>query len=311
MNVEFAKDVLKGLSAEPKFLSSKYFYDKRGDELFRQIMDMPEYYLTDAENEIFEEQSIELVEALGVNGQPFDLYELGAGDGRKTIHLLRELKDKNFIYKPIDISRNTLQVLSENVQQSLPQVSLEPQQGEYFEVLKSIKGLHQKVILFLGSNIGNLKDNEANRLLKELSESMAAGDKLVLGVDLKKDADIILPAYNDKQGITRAFNLNLLSRINRELDANFNLEKFTHSPCYDEENGIMYSYIESSVNHSVISTKLNREFKFKKGEKIHTEISRKYDESVLEEILKGTNLKIRKRLSDKREYYNDVIIEKI
>jgi len=157
MNEQFLKDVDAGLSANPKFLSSKYFYDERGDALFVKIMNCPEYYLTDAEHEIFKDQTAALVDAFDVKKQKFELVELGAGDGTKTLELLRFLEnDYNFSYLPVDISENALQKFSGRLKTEVPNVLVNPQQGEYFAVLKSLKQITEpKIILFLGSNLGN------------------------------------------------------------------------------------------------------------------------------------------------------------
>lgn len=309
---QFKIDVEEGLSASPKRLSSKYFYDEIGDELFVKIMNMPEYYLTDAEMEIFQSQSEILAESLAPKKGAFDLIELGAGDGTKTIHLLRTLlKSYDFVYKPIDISLHALDSLKQDLSELLPELKIEPQQGDYFDVLNSIaSNVNPKVILFLGSNLGNMLDHNAARFLVSLDKAMNNGDSLLLGLDQKKSASIVLPAYNDAAGITKAFNLNLLTRINRELNANFDINQFDHSPEYDEEEGVAKSFITSKKDQSVTIGSLNTTYNFKAGERIHTEISRKYTEEILDELIRETDLSIEIILQDQKKLFADYILKK-
>lgn len=314
MNNEFSSDVDKGLSKSPKSLSSKYFYDKIGDELFVQIMNMPEYYLTKAEHEIFKHQSDQIIEKLQLKKDTyFELIELGAGDGTKTKELLRTLSDEayQFDYMPIDISGHALAGLENAINRELPKVSVKPQQGDYFSVLGTIKASpNPKVILFLGSNLGNLLDREANEFMARLAANLNIGDKVFLGVDAIKSADIVLPAYNDKAKITAKFNLNLLTRINRELGADFDLNHFEHQPEYTEAEGIAKSYLVSKKNQSVEIKAINKTIDFIEGERIHTEISRKYNEKVIMEILNHTSLEVIGKLTDSKNYFTDFILDK-
>ena len=307
MNEAFAKHVGEGLSATPKFLSSMYFYDEKGDELFMEIMNMPEYYLTDAEMEIFQHQSDRMIACFPE--QPFDMVELGAGDGTKTIELLKKMKDIRFTYKPIDISENVLEHLEEKLSNELPWLEAQPLQGEYFGALKELSS-RRKVILFLGSNIGNLTDEKARSFISQLADKMQQHDLLIMGVDLKKSKQIVGPAYNDAEGITARFNLNVLDRINSELDGDFDLEAFSHEPDYNEETGIASSYLKSEKAQTVTIGALNRTFSFEAGERIHTEISRKYDRTTLDRILEGSGLGMAEELNDSRNYFADFLLIK-
>lgn len=311
---QFKNDVLEGLTSQPKRLSSKYFYDKKGDALFVKIMHMPEYYLTRAEHEIFKNQTHQIIENLGLKkDQYFELIELGAGDGLKTKELLRSLDQQKFQfdYYPIDISINALEKLEKDLSKELPKVGVKIQQGDYFEVLASLKeSPHSKVIMFLGSNIGNLSDELAAKFIYQLGANLKPTDKLFLGVDLIKSPSIVKPAYNDPSGITEAFNLNLLERMNRELHADFNLRTFRHAPEYEEEEGIAKSFIESTAEQKVTIQKIGKTFHFKKGEKIHTEISRKYNDQILNKIIAKTDFKITSKLMDSNHYFADYILER-
>lgn len=309
---KFKQEVDQGLRMTQKQLPSKYFYDKKGDALFVEIMKLPEYYLTRAEHDIFKNRTEDLIKLLGFGeGHYLELIELGAGDGTKTVELLRALceNDQPFEYCPVDISENALKMLETDLNRKCPKLRLKPLRGDYFEVLERLKDTHhKKVVLFLGSNIGNLRDEKASAFLHELDQTMNLGDRLLLGVDLIKSESVVLPAYNDSKGITSEFNLNLLSRINRELDADFDLDGFVHKPEYDEQTGIAVSYLESRLEQKV---KINGMgvYSFKKGERILTEISRKYNDEILSEILESTRFKIVDKILDKDKLFADYILE--
>lgn len=314
MNNNFLNDVDKGLSSTPKYLLSKYFYDKKGDALFVDIMKMPEYYLTRAEFDIFKNQTQNIIKALQLNKNTFfELIELGAGDGTKTKELLKVLDTENydFNYVPIDISQNALDQLKQRVNKELPNVKTTTKQGDYFNVLASLKqSNHRKIILFLGSNLGNLSDVQAEYFLYKLSDSLRPNDKVLLGLDIIKSRDIVLPAYNDSQGITKRFNLNLLDRINNELGADFDTNAFIHQPEYTEEEGIARSYIVSTTNQNVTVKSLNKTFHFMEGERVHTETSRKYNDTILNSYLKNTSLQVIDKLMDSNTYFADFILDK-
>ncbi len=310
---QFKTEVIEGLSKkQQKTLPSKYFYDKKGDELFVQIMALPEYYLTRAEMEIFQVKTKDLINALGLSkDKKYDIVELGAGDGTKTIHLLRELIKQNFDfeYLPVDISRNALQGIEKFIKRELPSLVVKSNHNDYFNALQDLKqNGRTKIILFLGSNIGNLTDELATEFIYQLGENLHNGDKIILGVDLKKSKDIVLPAYNDSKGITAQFNINLLDRINSELGANFVINQFVHAPVYDEINGIAVSYLKSLTDQKVVIGE--RTFNFQKDELIHTEVSRKYDDEVLKKILSKTDIRWENKILDSNQLFADYILEK-
>ncbi len=279
----FYKDVLAGLSASPKKLQSKYFYDAAGDKLFQEIMKAPEYYLTDCELEIFSEQTTAIVQTLTENFESFDLIELGAGDATKSVFLLQELLAQNvdFTYLPIDISTNVIEQLLYTLPKQLPGLQMHGLNGDYFDMLKEASQLSSrpKVVLFMGSNIGNMPVKEAFAFCGALRQALSAGDLAIIGFDLKKNPKTILAAYNDAAGITKNFNLNLLTRINRELEADFNRNQFEHYPTYDPQTGSCKSFLVSLVKQQV---KLGSEIiQFEENELIDMEVSQKYN---LEEI---------------------------
>lgn len=310
----FEREVYEGLTAFPKYLSSKYFYDKKGDKLFQQIMDLPEYYLTACEFEIIDTYKKDLTKMFSsANG--FDLIELGAGDGKKTKVLLGHLMENNisFSYKPIDISADVLDDLESSVKDTWPELQIETKQGTYFEVLERIAEYNKrkKVIMVLGSNIGNLTHKLAVDFLKNIQESMNGDDLLFMGFDQKKAPDQILAAYKDEKGVTEAFNKNLLYRINREMDANFNPEQFTHWPTYNPETGTTKSFLISKTDQKVQLNKLDLTIDFDAWESIHTEISQKYDDSIVSWLAQEAGLQITDQFQDSNQYFTNYIFRKL
>ncbi|SHG99461.1 L-histidine N(alpha)-methyltransferase [Winogradskyella jejuensis] len=312
MTDTFAKDVLSGLTAEKKYLSSKYFYDDNGSRIFQEIMNMPEYYLTDSEFEILSMQSKQIIDALKFS-EPFNIIELGAGDGFKTFKLLEYLVNQNidFKYVPIDISQEAIDILTNRLKQRLPSLNIRPKVGDYFEILKVNKeSNYPSLLLFLGSNIGNYKQERAVELLELFNENMKNGDKLLIGMDLKKNPIIIHNAYYDKHGITKRFNLNLLLRINRELDADFKIDDFDFYCHYNPDTGEVKSYIVSLRNQKVTIKKLNKTFDFGYNELIWTELSKKYDLLEIKQLANMANFKLNNNFLDCKHLFADSLWEK-
>lgn len=276
---EFFQDIWNGLQSSPKSLSSKYFYNETGDKLFQEIMDCDEYYLTRCELEIFTQQSGKLTTSFLNQLKDFDIVELGAGDCYKSIHLLRSMLKAHvpFTYYPIDISSNVITLLKKKLPVALPGLKMTGLNGDYFDMLEEAKILSNKnkVVLFLGSSIGNIPFEETVSFLRAMRSHLRKGDMVLIGFDLKKDPQTILNAYNDKEGITKRFNLNLLQRINDELDADFKLDQFEHCPVYDEKTGACKSYLKSLKKQRV---RIGEEgwVRFEKDEQIYMEVSQKY-----------------------------------
>ena len=311
---QFAHDVHTGLSAENKYLLSRYFYDAEGDRLFQAIMSSPEYYLTDCEHEILEQQGIEIATVLAAGG-PFELEELGSGDGLKTQLLLDALHSigAEFIYRPVDISANSLKLLSDRLCNDRPWLKMNPIHADYMQELTATQLADakstgpRKVIMFLGSNLGNYQQTEALAFLRLIKGTMRQTDALLIGLDLKKDSAVIRAAYNDAGGHTRGFNMNLLTRMNRELGANFNLTAFQHAPEYNASTGAACSFLKSNQSQTVHITALDRDFHFAEGEKIFMEISQKYDRQLIDTLTKGAGFKVDKRHQDSRNYFTNQI----
>jgi dimethylhistidine N-methyltransferase len=306
---QFLADVLEGLSSKQKYLQSKYFYNSKGDKLFQKIMGCKEYYLTKCEMEIFTNQTKQLAYTFTSHLSAFDVIELGAGDASKSIHLLNELLEQqvNFTYYPIDISKNVINYLKNTLAVKLPRLHLKGLNGEYFDMLEQANLLSNKpkVVLFLGSNIGNVPLDEANKFCSSLRSYLSKGDLVLIGFDLKKHPQVILDAYDDKSGYTRDFNFNLLQRINDELDADFNAENFLHQPVYDQITGACKSFLVSTIEHNVEVA--NHVFSFRQGERIYMEISQKYSVDQTDTLATSTGFKPVKHLLDSRNWFLDAV----
>ena len=273
----FAEDVRAGLSAALKHLPSKYFYDELGSALFDAITLLPEYYLTRAETGILQQSGWEIVRALG---NPVEFIELGSGSAVKTRILIEEALrvQRELKYSPIDISGEALRASAHALVEAFPALSVTAHVADYFTILETgaLKRPGRVLAMFMGSNIGNYEPETGRRLLRGIAGSLKPGDGLLLGTDLKKDARVLERAYDDPTGVTAAFNKNLLGRMNRELDAHFDLSAFTHVARYDAQSGRVCSYLEASRDMEVRIGALGMTVAFARGERLHTESSYKY-----------------------------------
>lgn len=281
----FAADVRAGLTARPKSLPPKYFYDELGSHLFEAICHLPEYYLTRAESEILRRYADEMTGRLP---GPVSLVELGSGSSVKTRYLIKALlaRQPRLRYQPIDISASMLEVSAHELLKDYPELWITAQASDYTRGLGSIdRGDARSIlVLFLGSNIGNYDPDEALCLLRQIRLSLRAGDGLLIGVDLKKSAAVLEVAYADALGVTAAFNLNLLLRINRELGADFNLAQFRHQAVYNRELGRVEMHLVSRAPQTIRIPTLGLQIGFGEGETIHTENSYKYDLPQLDSL---------------------------
>ena len=288
----FADDVRAGLTARPKTLPPKYFYDALGSQLFEAICLLPEYYLTRAEAEIFERYAAEIVRQLPA---PVGLVELGSGSSIKTRLLIEAIlaNQDELHYQPMDISASILELSAEALLGNYDRLRVTGYVGDYTRGLGAIERREGEALLalFLGSNIGNYTLAEGRELLRTIRRALRRGDGLLLGADLKKPVEILIPAYSDALGVTAAFNLNLLLRINRELNADFNLTQFTHRALYNEAVGRVEAHLVSRVAQTVNIRRLGLAIEFQLGETIHTENSYKYDLAQLSAMAEETGFK--------------------
>ncbi|MDR4499197.1 MAG: L-histidine N(alpha)-methyltransferase [Candidatus Scalindua sp.] len=274
---EFSSDVKVGLTSEPKFLPFVHFYDHTGSQLFEKICELPEYYLTRTETKILEAYVDEIISQFS---EETTLVELGSGSSTKTRILIEAFLEEKRLscYTPIDISRQMLEESSYALLKSYPVLEITAVAADYNEGLKQLSSQtdQPKLIIWLGSSVGNLDRSEAEEILKRIKKLTHSHDRLLIGIDLKKDRITLEKAYDDEQGVTAEFNLNLLARINQELGGDFNLEKFHHHVRYNDKIGRVEMYLASDCDQQVIIEDLDLEVPFAENEKIHTENSFKY-----------------------------------
>jgi L-histidine N-alpha-methyltransferase len=299
----YAEDVEQGLSSSPKTLPCKLFYDQAGSALFEQITRLPEYYLTRTELEILSARSGEIAEEVrpGVT-----VVELGSGTATKTTTLLQAFSRRQLRvqYFPVDISPAALAEARERVELQCMRVSVRPVVADFgngFGFLRSIPG--RKLVLYLGSSIGNFDPGPAVEMLSQIRSQLAPGDALLLGTDLVKDPSILVPAYDDAQGVTEQFDKNILARLNRELGANFDLDFFRHKAIWNPEKSRMEISLESLRPQTAKLDLLNLSVKFANGERIHTESSYKYTMPMVREMLELARFSLSATWFDRRTWF--------
>jgi dimethylhistidine N-methyltransferase len=298
-----AREVLHGLTSHPKTLPPKLFYDAAGSALFEQITELPEYYLTATEQSIFERHAPEMVCAAG---DASTIIELGAGTAKKTMLVLRAAlqQQPDITFIPVDVSSSALEVACRRVGSELPQVAVHPLVLDYTHrsaALAKVSG--RKLVLYIGSSIGNFEPMAASALLRHLRSSLLPGDSLLLGTDMRKPAHVLLPAYDDSTGVTAQFNLNLLARINREFDADFCLERFAHRAVWNERHSRIEMHLESLADQLVRLNALELAIPFSAGETIHTENSYKFTPVMIEAIAANGGFRIEQSWSDPRRWF--------
>jgi L-histidine N-alpha-methyltransferase len=311
MKNDFAAHVAAGFRKTPKTLSSMYFYDDAGSRLFQQIMGLPEYYPTRAEFSILEQHGAAIAAELRPAAGAFSLLELGAGDGLKTKLLLRALLAANadFSYAPVDISAGAMEGLIATLGQELPALRVAPVVADYGTALAQLKAQPgSKAVLFLGSNIGNFHPADRLEFLRQLAAPLAPADRLLIGFDLQKDPRRIRAAYDDRQGVTAAFNLNLLTRLNRELGADFDLAHWQHYTDYDPLFGAVRSFLVSARAQAVRVAALNETFDFAAWEVIHTENSYKFTPAQIENLAGQAGLRVVASFTDPARDFADVVL---
>ena len=289
----FTEDVRAGLTATPKTLKPKYLYDALGSLLFEAICLLPEYYLTRAETEIFERRAVEIVAQLPA---PITVVELGSGSSIKTRLLIEAIlaRQPRLRYQPIDISETILEQSAKQLLEDYSGLRITAHAADYTRGIASIerKDGEKVLALLLGSNIGNYMPDEARELLRQIRNALRPGDGLLLGADLKKSRETLEAAYNDALNLTAAFSRNLLLRINRDLNADFDLRQFKHRAFFNEGQSRieihLVSLIEQKVNIRAAESQPPLQVEFKSGETIHTENSYKYDLEALAALAKAT-----------------------
>jgi L-histidine Nalpha-methyltransferase len=302
-----AEAVREGLTAHPKRLPPKLFYDAQGSRLFEQITETPEYYPTRTERGIFGEFAAEMAEQAGNN---LTLVELGAGSARKTRLLIETLlrRQLRLDFYPVDVSPTALRDALASLNGDYPNLRVSPIVADYSHGLASLKDLPgRKLALFLGSTIGNFEPEEAREFLVELRRSLGPGDVLLAGFDMIKDAGTLHAAYNDRQGITARFNKNVLARINRELGGRFDLEAFRHVAFWNPDTSRIEMHLESLREQTVWVQDLGWCFYFARGERIHTENSYKFSPDTIATLLERSGLRFEKTWTDPKGWFSEVL----
>jgi len=299
----YVDEVVHGLTSRPKTLPCKLLYDDRGSALFEEITRLPEYYLTRTELKILQERSREIAQAVGT---PVSIVELGAGTATKTGTLLRAFarRQMRLKYLPVDISAGALADAKERIQDECANVLIRPVVADFsdgFHFLREISG--RKLVLYLGSSIGNFEWNDAVAMLSRVREQLLGGDALLLGADMVKPARILVPAYDDVQGVTATFSKNILMRLNRELGANFDLDSFRHIAEWVPSRSRMEIFLESMCAQTVTLRAARITIQFRAGERIHTENSHKYTLETIERMLCVSGFKLERTWFDKREWF--------
>lgn len=300
---DFASAVRDGLKATPKSLPSRFFYDHRGSELFEQITALEEYYPTRCEASIFERFSEDIVHAAGPS---LSLIEFGSGSSAKTRRLIDEIlrRQGELDYAPIDISHDFLRESTEALLGEFPQLRITALAGEYFDAVGAMPNFDRpKLILFLGSNIGNFESAEAISFLSTICSSMGREDRLLVGTDLVKDSEVIQRAYNDLAGVTARFNLNLLERINSRLGGTFDLARFGHEAPYSEKDERVEMRIVSLEAQSVCVKGVDLAVDFHQGERLHTEFSQKYTEDSFSRLASAAGMETCGRWVDEKKWF--------
>jgi L-histidine Nalpha-methyltransferase len=315
---EFANDVAMCLASKSKYLSPKYLYDKIGSQLFEQICNQPEYYLTRTEVSILNKHAPAISKLVGSNIQ---IIELGSGSSSKTAILLSYLSSqkKRIYYFPIDISNSILTESARRLKSQFPNASIIGIRSDYnigidravtecMAAEKTKKNINNspytKLVLFLGSSIGNFELKEARSLLRSIRQKLDTNDFLLIGFDLQKGESVLNAAYNDKAGITAKFNLNLLARINRELGGNFELGKFEHCAFYNREQHRIEMHLVSKTDQQLYIGALGKTFFLKKDESIHTENSYKYSLSQIASLAESCGFRLEKNFTDKKRWFD-------
>lgn len=312
-DTDFAQDVAAGLTDHPRRLHCRYFYDEQGSLLFEQICALPEYYLTRAETEILSHHAAELAALVPTNGT---LVELGSGSSVKTRLLIEALLRRHgrLHYAAIDISRSMLESSAHTLLADYPALEMTAVAAEYRAGLALLlqggeaTAAGPRLILWLGSNVGNFHRDEAAAFLAGLRAGMRPGDRLLLGADLRKDRAVLEPAYDDAQGVTARFNLNLLARINRELGGDFVLDDFEHRAVYDEALGRVEIYIVSKRAQRVTVLGLGLEVEFAAGEAIHTENSYKYSLPEIATLAEAAGLYVERQWFDGARRFSENLL---
>ncbi len=296
------KEIIDGLNAEQKYISSKFFYDEKGSKLFEDITQLPEYYPTRTEKSILEEIAPKLMSGL----KNTDVVELGSGDCSKISILLSAIQDVNLDsinYIPVDVSRSAINDSAQELVEKFPELSINGLVLDFITQLNLIPNKRRRLFLFLGSTLGNFTGETVDSFLVNLSWNMNSGDSFVLGLDLVKPIDILHNAYNDSQGVTADFNKNILNALNDIVRTNFNIADFEHYAFFNNEKSRIEMHLVAKRDVVINSPYMGKEIFIRKGENIHTENSNKYSIERIQQLAEITGLKIKKVYTDTNNWF--------
>ena len=305
-----AQDAIAGLQSNPKSIPARYFYDRQGSQLFEAICELPEYYPTRTEASILKQYGAEIV----ARTQVVELVELGSGSSTKTRFLLDAYQTANspLYYTPVDVSGSILKTSANDLLREYPQLKIQGKVATYSQALKQLStySLGKRMIIFLGSSIGNFSPSECDRFIAQITTALNPGDYFLLGIDLQKPQAILEAAYNDASGVTAAFNLNILQHLNHRFDSNFNLDLFQHRAIYNTTLHQIEMYLISQQPQSVKLKQLDLTIQLEQEEAILTEISRKFDLRQMKQYLNNQNLNPIKTYTDPQQWFGLLLCQK-
>jgi len=303
------KEIIEGLNSKQKYISSKFFYDEKGSKLFEDITQLPEYYPTMTEKTILKDIAPELMSNL----ENVDIIELGSGDCSKIKILLDSISKGNLktvTYVPVDVSKTAIYKSAQELVEKFPNLTINGLVADLINQIDLIPANNKRMFCFLGSTLGNFTKDISNDFFKNLSSNMNDGDTFLLGLDLVKPLDILHNAYNDDQGVTAAFNKNILDVINDIIDSDFNINDFEHKAFFNEEESRIEMHLIANKDIVINSSFSNSEIKIIKGENIHTENSYKYSTNRIKEFEENTDLTIKETFTDKNNWFALVLFQK-
>lgn len=305
------RDVINGLHSNPKFIPARYFYDEYGSQLFEQICELPEYYPTRTEASILKQYAEEIIKKT----QAVELVELGSGSSTKTRFLLNAYKSINtsLYYTPVDVSGSMLEITANSLLEEYRQLKIQGKVATYDKALEQLStySLGKRLIIFLGSSIGNFNPQECDRFIQKVTTALNPGEYFLLGIDLQKPTEVLEAAYNDSQGVTADFNLNMLQHLNNRFQGNFNLNLFEHKAIYNTELNQIEMYLIAKELQSVNLGSLDLTIQVDQEENILTEISRKFDLQYMKKYLSNSQLNLIQTYTDAQQWFGLLLCQKV
>jgi len=310
IGIEKVRDeIIKGLKSSPKYISPKYFYDKKGSELFETITQLDEYYPTRTEKSILSS----IVDKLDLDFSNLSIIELGSGDASKISLLFRQISEDQLAeinYHPLDISKSAIEKASEQLAEEFPMISISGIVADFIHQINLVPKTGRRLFCFFGSTIGNLNRNEIKEFIKLVGEEMQQGDSLLLGMDMVKDITVLEKAYNDGKGITAQFNKNILNVINSICGTNFDIESFEHFAFYNKDEHRIEMHLKAMKDMVVLSASGTDKIHIKKGETIHTENSHKFNFDDIKTVGIWSGLDVEKIITDNNKWFSLVYYKK-